>query len=150
MINGKVSSKEKEEFCQDWRIHPTDFNILKSIVSIKDKRPRNKLINNLVKEIPHFKELSKIIREAKRPKEIPPKHYFPWIKFYLKYPKLLLDTLKDFWKEEEIDLLYSLFQIIEKNEEEEERSTYIENIINTVRIKEKKLCDFIQQTSTSY
>ena len=62
----------------------------------------------------------------------------------------LLDTLKDFWKEEEIDLLYSLFQIIEKNEEEEERSTYIENIINTVRIKEKKLCDFIQQTSTSY
>ncbi len=62
----------------------------------------------------------------------------------------LLDTLKDFWKEEEIDLLYSLFQIIEKNEEKEERSTYIENIINTVRIKEKKLCDFIQQTSTSY
>ena len=62
----------------------------------------------------------------------------------------LLDTLKDFWKEEEIDLLYSLFQIIEKNEEEEERSTYIENIINTVRNKEKKLCDFIQQTSTSY
>ena len=81
MINGKVSSKEKEEFCQDWRIHPTDFNILKSIVSIKDKRTRNKIINNLDKEIPHFKELSKIIREAKRPKEIPPKHYFPWIKF---------------------------------------------------------------------
>ena len=95
MINGKVSSKEKEEFCQDWRIHPTDFNILKSIVSIKDKRTRNKIINNLDKEIPHFKELSKIIREAKRPKEIPPKHYFPWIKFYLKYPKLLLDTLKE-------------------------------------------------------
>ena len=62
----------------------------------------------------------------------------------------LLDTLKDFWKEEEIDLLYSLFQIIEKNEEKEEKSTYIENIINTVRIKEKKLCNFIQQTSTSY
>ena len=67
---------------------------------------------------------------------------------YIESP--LLDTLKEFWKKEEIELLYSLFQIIEKNEEEEERSTYIENIINTVRIKEKKLCDFIQQTSTSY
>ena len=42
-----------------------------------------------------------------------------------------------FWKKEEIDLLYSLFQIVEKNENEQERITYIENIINTVHIKEK-------------
>jgi hypothetical protein len=62
----------------------------------------------------------------------------------------LLDTLKDFWKKEEIELLYSLFQIIEKNEDEQERSTYIENIVNTVQIKEKKLYEFIQQTSTTY
>lgn len=62
----------------------------------------------------------------------------------------LLDTLKDFWKKEEIDLLYSLFQIIEKNEDEKERITYIENIVNTVQIKEKRLYEFIQQTSTSY
>tara|TARA_Y100000590_G_scaffold469976_1_gene661058 strand:- start:2185 stop:2856 length:672 start_codon:yes stop_codon:yes gene_type:complete len=62
----------------------------------------------------------------------------------------LLDTLKDFWKKDEIELLYSLFQIIEKNEDEQERNTYIENIVNTVQIKEKKLYDFIQQTSTTY
>tara|TARA_B100000214_G_scaffold35846_1_gene22564 strand:- start:4404 stop:5078 length:675 start_codon:yes stop_codon:yes gene_type:complete len=62
----------------------------------------------------------------------------------------LLDTLKEFWKKEEIDLLYSLFQIVEKNENEQERITYIENIINTVQIKEKKLYDLIQQTSTTY
>ena len=62
----------------------------------------------------------------------------------------LLDTLKEFWKKEEIDLLYSLFQIVEKNENEQERNTYIENIVNTVQIKEKKLYDLIQQTSTTY
>jgi hypothetical protein len=62
----------------------------------------------------------------------------------------LLDTLKDFWKKEEIELLYSLFQIIEKNDDENEKMTYIENIVNTVQIKEKKLYDFIQQTITTY
>lgn len=95
MINKKVSSKEKEQFCQDWRIHNADFNTLKSIVSIEDGRVRNKIINNLDKEIPHFKELGKKIREAKLKKPKPPKHYFPWIKFYLKYPELLIDTLKE-------------------------------------------------------
>ena len=95
MINKKVSQKEKEQFCQDWRIHNTDFNTLKSIVSIEDGRVRNKIINNLDKEIPHFKELGKKIREAKLKKPKPPKHYFPWIKFYLKYPELLIDTLKE-------------------------------------------------------
>ena len=62
----------------------------------------------------------------------------------------LLDTLKDFWKKEEIELIYSLFQIIDVNEIEEERITYIENIVNTVRIKENKLSDFIRETSTTY
>jgi len=67
------------------------------------------------------------------------------------YPESpLLDTLKDFWKKEEIELLFSLFQIIEKNENKEERITYIENIVNTIQIKEKRLYDFIQQTSTTY
>jgi hypothetical protein len=62
----------------------------------------------------------------------------------------LLDTLKDFWKKEEIELIYSLFQIIDVNEIEVERITYIENIVNTVRIKENKLSDFIRETSTTY
>ena len=62
----------------------------------------------------------------------------------------LLDTLKDFWKKEEIELIYSLFQIIDVNEIEGERVTYIENIVNTVRIKENKLSDFIRETSTTY
>ena len=62
----------------------------------------------------------------------------------------LLDTLKDFWKKEEIELIYSLFQIIDVNEIEVERITYIENIVNTVRIKENKLFDFIRETSTTY
>tara|TARA_B110000285_G_C15133571_1_gene625316 strand:+ start:3109 stop:3654 length:546 start_codon:yes stop_codon:yes gene_type:complete len=62
----------------------------------------------------------------------------------------LLNTLKDFWKKEEIELIYSIFQIIEKNEIEEERITYIENIVNIVKIKEKKLYDFIKETSTTY
>ena len=41
-----------------------DFNTLKSIANIEDGRVRNKIINDLDKEIPHFKELGKKIREA--------------------------------------------------------------------------------------
>mgnify|MGYP006169072565 FL=1 len=62
----------------------------------------------------------------------------------------LLDTLKDFWKKEEIDLIYSLCQIIDGNKIEEEKITYIENIVNIVKIKEKKLCEFIRETTTTY
>ena len=36
-----------------------------------------------------------MIREANKKKIKPPKHYFPWIKFYKKYPDLLKDTLKE-------------------------------------------------------
>lgn len=61
----------------------------------------------------------------------------------------IIDTLKDFWKKEEIDLIYSQLRIIETTENEE-KETYIKNVINTIDMKEKKLYEFIQKTSTTY
>jgi len=106
MVNGKISQKEKEEFCDDWDIHPYDFNTLKSINSIPDGRVKGKIIRNLdSKKIPHFKELGKVIKEAKEKKIKPPKHYFPWIKFHKKYPDLLKDTLKETVRKMRIEML---------------------------------------------
>ena len=67
-----------------------------------------------------------------------------------KEPSPLLDRLKDFWKKEEIDLIYSLLQIIENSSNDTEKNTYIENIINTVSMKEKNLANFIETSTTTY
>jgi len=67
-----------------------------------------------------------------------------------KYPSPLLDRLKGFWKKEEIDLIYSLLQIIENSSNDIEKNTYIENVINTVSMKEKNLANFIETTTTTY
>ena len=62
----------------------------------------------------------------------------------------LLDQIKDFWKQEEIEMIFRLLQIIEKSNDENEKNTYIENIVNTVSMKENKLSDFIKSTTTTY
>ena len=62
----------------------------------------------------------------------------------------LLDKIKDFWKQEEIEMIFRLLQIIEKSNDENEKNTYIENIVNTVSMKENKLSDFIKSTTTTY
>lgn len=62
----------------------------------------------------------------------------------------IIDTLKNFWKMDEIELIYSQLKLVEEMTEKEEKQTYIENIINTINMKEKKLYDFIQTTSTTY
>jgi len=67
-----------------------------------------------------------------------------------KEPSPLLDRLRDFWKKEEIDLIYNLLQIIENSSNDIEKNTYIGNVINTVSMKEKNLADFIKTSTTTY
>ena len=61
----------------------------------------------------------------------------------------LLDQLKDFWKEEEINLIHQTLLLIEKSNKEG-RDVYIKIIYDIVVMKEKKLYDFIQKSSTTY
>ena len=68
----------------------------------------------------------------------------------VKTSSTLLDQIKDFWKREEIEMIFSLLQIIENSKDENEKNTYIENIINTVSMKESKLSEFIKSTTTTY
>ncbi len=61
----------------------------------------------------------------------------------------LLDKLKSFWEKKELELLYKQLQIIEHSNGDEKK-TYIENVINTISMKEKKLYNLIQKTITTY
>lgn len=61
----------------------------------------------------------------------------------------IIDSLKDFWIKEEIELIYTQLKLIEKINGNE-KETYIQNIINTIDMKEKNLYDFIQKSTTTY
>jgi len=61
----------------------------------------------------------------------------------------LMSSLKDFWKPEEIEILYSLFQYA-VNKDDEEKEFYLNMIENIISFKEKKLNDYIQSVSTKY
>ncbi len=60
----------------------------------------------------------------------------------------LMESLKDFWKKEEIDIIHSIFKYaIQK---EDEKLFYLEMIEKIISNKEKKLHDYIKSVSTKY
>ena len=61
-----------------------------------------------------------------------------------------MDDLKHIWKRPEIEILYQTFQYLETTQDEEEKSTYLTIIDNIIKMKEKKVYDYIQKYSTSY
>ena len=60
-----------------------------------------------------------------------------------------MSSLRDFWKSEEIEIIYSLFQYA-INKDDEEKNFYLNMIENIISFKEKKLNDYIQSVSTKY
>ncbi len=62
----------------------------------------------------------------------------------------LLDNMKDFWKEEEVETIYQLFQLIENINNNNEKEVYIKVIDDILIMKEEKLNDYIIKSSTSY
>lgn len=61
----------------------------------------------------------------------------------------LLDKMKDFWKSEEIKIIYQLFLLID-NLDEKEKEVYIKIIDQIISTKEDKLNEYIIKYSTSY
>lgn len=61
----------------------------------------------------------------------------------------LLEKMKDFWKKEEIDLIYQLFLLIDKLNNDE-KEVYIKIIDDIIIMKENKLNEYILKSSTSY
>ncbi len=61
----------------------------------------------------------------------------------------LMESLKDFWKQEEIDIIHSLFKYAIKNDDDE-KTFYLDMIEKIISNKEKKLHDYIQSVSTKY
>ena len=61
----------------------------------------------------------------------------------------LLEKMKDFWKKEEIDIIYQLFLLIDKVNSYE-KEVYIKIIDDIIVMKENKLNEYIIKSSTSY
>jgi hypothetical protein len=61
----------------------------------------------------------------------------------------LLEKMKDFWRKEEIDIIYQLFLLADKVSEDE-KLVYIKIIDDIIVMKENKLNEYILKSSTSY
>jgi len=94
-VDGKVNKKKREKFAKDWNVDSRDVNTLLRIDTISDLRKRQRVIRNLDKSIALFKDLSKEIASAKKKNPKKPKKIFPWIRYNLKHPSHLLDSLKE-------------------------------------------------------
>ena len=62
----------------------------------------------------------------------------------------LLNNMKDFWEEEEFEIIFKMLKLIDKIKDNNVRSVYISSINNIVTMKEQKVCEYINKYSTSY
>ncbi len=61
----------------------------------------------------------------------------------------LIDGLKTFWNEKEIDLIYELLNHID-DKNDLEKNVYLKNVEDIITFKEKEVSDYIYQKSTTY
>ena len=59
-----------------------------------------------------------------------------------------MSSLRDFWKPEEIEIIYSLFQYAIKKEDEG-KEFYLNMIENIISFKEKNLNDYMSRMHTN-
>lgn len=62
----------------------------------------------------------------------------------------LLDTLKSFWKDEELFIIFQTLQYLETCSDISEKIIYFKTIDDIITMKEKKVFDYVQKSSTSY
>jgi hypothetical protein len=62
----------------------------------------------------------------------------------------LLTGLKNFWKYEELFIIFQTLQYLEKCIDENEKNIYFKTIDDIVTMKEKKVYDYVLKSSTSY
>ena len=69
----------------------------------------------------------------------------------------LLNNMKDFWMEEELEIIYKILLIINKYQDKEDKEDNKENIKvyltiinNIITMKEKKVSNYIMKSSTTY
>ena len=62
----------------------------------------------------------------------------------------LLDELKNYWKDNEIDIIFTTINHINSCDDNLEKQVYLENINTILNYKEKKVKEYILKSSTSY
>ena len=62
----------------------------------------------------------------------------------------LLDELKNYWKENEINIIFTTLSHIDTCTDDIEKEVYLENINSILNFKEQKVKDYIVKSSTSY
>lgn len=68
----------------------------------------------------------------------------------LKKESPLIEALKTFWDEKEIDLIYNMFIHIDNKDMVEEKNIYLKNIEDIINFKEKEVYEYISVKSTTY
>ena len=68
----------------------------------------------------------------------------------LKKEAPLIEALKTFWDEKEIDLIYNMFIHIDNKDMDEEKNIYLKNIEDIINFKEKEVYEYISVKSTTY
>lgn len=85
-------------------------------------------------------------------------HYIKMIEDCLKYKEIekidieespLLEKMKYFWKKEEIDIIYQLFLLIDKVDNDE-KEVYFKIIDDIILMKENKLNEYINKSISCY
>jgi len=62
----------------------------------------------------------------------------------------LVDGLKKFWNQKEIDLVYNMFRHIDEKNDNQEKNIYLKNIEDIINFKEKEVNEYISVKSTTY
>jgi len=62
----------------------------------------------------------------------------------------LIEGLKKFWNEKEIELVYNMFAHIDEKNMNDEKNIYLKNIEDIINFKEKEVYEYISVKSTTY
>ena len=86
------------------------------------------------------------------------KHYINIIQKYIDFSVLddsliknspLIEGLRFFWNENELDLIYNMLNHIDEKKNNE-KNVYLKNIEDIITFKEKEVSDYISVKSTTY
>ena len=62
----------------------------------------------------------------------------------------LLNELRNFWKDEELFIIFQTLQYLDKCTDESEKTIYFKIIDDIITMKEKKVYEYVEKYSTSY
>ena len=89
-----------------------------------------------------YNPFSKIFEDALENKEVELESF--------KQESPLLEHLKTFWDEKELDIIYQTFLHVDSVKDDKSKKVYLQTIDDIITMKENNITEYIQKFSTSY